>query len=109
MKRRREEGSFSVHRIGSRKEHRSYFSLYPITSNVDKCLRLRKAERWKLLCSDSEAVFRLMALSGELQPLSTLLESRKVGMALASSTSRCSMRVLCLRFPFCATKKQSIS
>lgn len=48
MKNHREERSFSFHRIESKKDHSSYFSLYPITSNVDECLTLRKEERWKL-------------------------------------------------------------
>lgn len=43
-------------------------------------------------CSDSKAVFHMMVVSGDLQPLSTLLESGKVGMAPASSASCWSTR-----------------
>lgn len=43
-------------------------------------------------CGDSKAVFHMTAVSGDLQPLSPLLESGKVGMAPASRASRQSMR-----------------
>lgn len=91
MKSHREERSFSFCRIESKKDHSSYFSLYPITSNVDECLT-QKRGKVEAACSDSKAVFHMTAVSGDLQPLSPLLESGKVGMAPASSASLQSMR-----------------
>lgn len=49
-------------------------------------------------CRDSEAVFHMPAGLGGLQPLSSLLESGRVGMAPANSASLLSQP--CLRFPF---------
>lgn len=46
-KKHKEEGSFSFHGMGSKKKHSSYFSLYPITGNIDECLTLSKEGRWK--------------------------------------------------------------
>lgn len=67
-KKHREEGSFSFHGIGSKKKHSSYFSLYPITGNVDECLTLRKEGRWKLPAETARLFFTCWLVRGLAAP-----------------------------------------
>lgn len=86
----------AFHGIGSKKKHSSYFSLYPITGNVDECLILRKEGRWKLPAETARLFFACWF--GGLAARQFIAGEWEGGDGPANSASLLSQP--CLRFPF---------